>query len=106
MKSPKTNLESWSDGAMPEMPAEDEIDVDWVEASEPATAASTPEAYRPSVWDALVGYWSYGAPEPSLPPEPTGRWLLDDEDFSAEHGYEAGFEGRSEFEYGEFERWT
>ena len=106
MKSPEKNLEAWSDGAMPEMPGEDEIDITWVEPSEPDTAVATPEAYRPSVWDALVGYWSYGTPQPSLPPETSGRWLLDEDDFSSEHGYEPGFEGRSEFEYGEFERWT
>lgn len=106
MKSPETNLEGWSDGAMPEMPGEEEIDVAWVEASEPATGVDTPVAYRPSVWDALVGYWSYGTAEPSHPPETTGRWLLDEDDFSSEHGYQPGFEGRCEFEYGEFERWT
>jgi hypothetical protein len=105
MKSPETNLEHWSDGSAPEIPAEDALDVVSFEAGEHATAVGTPEAYRPSLWDALVGYWSYGEPQPSLPLETRGDWLLDEDDFSSEHGYQAGFEGRSEFQYGEFDRW-
>jgi len=105
MKLPETNLERWSDGAAPEFPGEDSLEAASLEANEHATTVSTPEAYRPSLWDALVGYWSYGEPEPSLLPETGGRWLLDEDDFSVEHGYQTGFEGRSEFEYGEFDRW-
>jgi hypothetical protein len=64
-----------------------------------------PDAWYPSVWDALIGYWGYVDPERSFVPESKGRWLLDEDDFSSEHGYEPGFEGRSEFEHGEFDRW-
>ena len=50
--------------------------------------------------------WGYvEPPEPPSQPEPRGRWLLDEDDFSSEHGYQPEFEGRSEFEHGEFERW-
>ena len=63
---------------------------------------------RPSFWDALVGYgyWDYTEPEPRSEPERHGCWLLEDDDFSSEHGYVPGVDGRSEFEYGEFERWV
>ncbi|MEO8182106.1 MAG: hypothetical protein ABI895_24995 [Deltaproteobacteria bacterium] len=105
MKIPETNLERWPDGAAPEFPGEDTLEAASLEANEHATTVSTPEAYRPSLWDSLVGYWSYGEPEPSLLPDTGGRWLLDEDDFSSEHGYQTGFEGRSEFEYGEFDRW-
>jgi hypothetical protein len=70
-----------------------------------ATPGFVPEAWHPSVWDALVGYWGYADPQRNYVPESRGRWLLDDDDFSSEHGYEPGFEGRSEFEHGEFDRW-
>jgi len=83
------------------------------------------EIWRPSIWDVLLGHWGYGywgaagwggpvglqatwgifEPTPPSLVEPHGRWLLDEDDFSAEHGYEPDFEGRSEFEHGEFERW-
>jgi hypothetical protein len=61
-----------------------------------------------NIWDALVGYDSWGDPEPEPRPvlEAQGRWLHDDDDFSSEHGYVPGVEGRTEFEYGEFERWV
>ena len=105
MKLPETRLEQWSDGAAPEIPGEDTFEGISLEASEHATTVNTPEAYRPSLWDALVGYWGYSEPARSSLPETRGRWLLDEDDFSSEHGYETGFEGRSEFEHGEFDRW-
>jgi hypothetical protein len=66
---------------------------------------AAPREARPSLWDALLG-WGYAEPARRLVPPSESRWRLDEEDFSAEHGYEPGFEGRSEFEHGEFERWT
>ena len=85
------------------------------EASEPAAPGAVVEEWRHSFWDALVSFWGSGAseqrlgsetfePEEPRPPLQQG-WLIDEWDFSAEHGYEPEFEGRSEFEYGEFERW-
>jgi hypothetical protein len=66
--------------------------------------------WRSSVWDALAGYgyWDYVEPEPHWVPEEQGqgRWLLEDDDFSSEHGYEPGVGGRTEFRYGEFDRWV
>ena len=84
------------------------------EAIEPAApAAAQPGPH--SFWDSLISFWGAVEPEPrigfeTLPlaeqrPEAQQGWLLEDWDFSAEHGYEADFEGRSEFEHGEFERW-
>jgi len=60
-----------------------------------------------SIWDALLGYgsWGYTEPELSSVSEGQGRWLLEDDDFSSEHGYEP-VGGRTEFRYGEFERWV
>jgi len=70
-----------------------------------------------SIWDALLGYgsWGYGSwghgswgdaePQPSSTSEGQGRWLLEDDDFSSEHGYEP-VGGRTEFAYGEFDRWV
>jgi len=52
------------------------------------------------------GYWDYTEPQPRPAPEAQGRWLLEDDDFSSEHGYVPGVDGRTEFEYGEFERWV
>jgi hypothetical protein len=85
------------------------------EASEPSTPGAAPEEWRHSFWDSLVSFWGSGEPEQRLgtetfmldeqPLETQQGWLIDEWDFSAEHGYEAEFEGRSEFEHGEFERW-
>jgi hypothetical protein len=86
MASPETRLERWSDAASPEALGEN-------------------EAWRPGIWEAVVGWGYVEPPEPPSQPEPRGRWLLDEDDFSAEHGYQPDFEGRSEFEHGEFERW-
>ena len=47
-----------------------------------------------SVWAALAAYFAPPPPRPSVQPE-SSPWLEDD--VSAEHGYEPGFEGRSEF---------
>ena len=88
----------------------------------PAPPGASVDQWHPTFWDALVGYSSYIDPdrlrgfdddrssEGDLDrlregsPQPERRWS-DDEDFSSEHGYEPGFEGRSEFEHGDFERW-
>lgn len=85
------------------------------EAFEQAAAGAAPEEWRHSFWDSLVSFWGAGEPEPRLEdetlaseaqaPEIQHGWRIDEWDFSAEHGYEPEFEGRSEFEYGEFERW-
>lgn len=68
---------------------------------EPASGHMTLTATS-GVWSVFAAYFpparAASAPE-------TFRWR-DEEDFSAEHGYEPGFEGRSEFEHGEFERWV
>jgi hypothetical protein len=71
----------------------------------PLRAESEPMGPRNSLWAALVGYFAPAEALrfPALGHEGIRR--LDEEDFSAEHGYEPGFEGRSEFEHGEFERW-
>jgi hypothetical protein len=55
------------------------------------------------VWSALAAYFGPAHVRPSVQPE-VSPWQ-DEDDFSAEHGYEPGFEGRSEFEHGEFDRW-
>jgi len=86
-------------------PEDDELDIVPVETLAHTQREFVPDAWYPSVWDALIGYWGYVDPERSFVPEPKGRWLLDEDDFSSEHGYEPGAEGRSEFEHGEFERW-
>lgn len=75
----------------------------------------TREEWRHSFWDSLVSFWGSGEPEQRLESETLApeaqrleieqRWRIDEWDFSAEHGYEPEFEGRSEFEYGEFDRW-
>jgi hypothetical protein len=85
------------------------------EAVEPSTPDAPPEVWRHSFWDSLVSFWGSGEPEQRLesetltpeerPLETQPAWLIDEWDFSAEHGYEPDCEGRSEFEYGEFERW-
>jgi hypothetical protein len=76
-----------------------DLDLDFAGAGAALTAPSH------SLWDALAGYWV--SPEPGhfmgVDFDPLRR--SDEEDFSAEHGYEPGVEGRSEFEHGEFERW-
>lgn len=54
------------------------------------------------VWSVFAAYFPPSR-RPAAPELSAGR---DDDDFSAEHGYEPGFEGRSEFEHGEFERWV
>jgi hypothetical protein len=85
------------------------------EAFEPAARAVAPEEWRHSFWDSLVSFWGTGEQQQRLESETLtpeeqrfeaqqGR-LIDEWDFSAEHGYEPEFEGRSEFEHGEFERW-
>jgi hypothetical protein len=85
------------------------------ETFEPAARGVAPEEWRHSFWDSLVSFWSSGEPEQRLETEtltPEEQrfemqqgWLIDEWDFSAEHGYEPEFEGRSEFEHGEFDRW-
>ena len=86
-----------------------------VEAADPAAPGSDPEEWRHNFWDSLVSFWGSGEPEQrvgseTLTPEEQRLetqqgWRIDEGDFSAEHGYQPGFEGRSEFEHGEFERW-
>ena len=75
------------------------------EAMEPIRPNLGAMGPRHSLWAALVGYFASTAdmPFPALRYEGIRR--MDEEDFSAEHGYEPGVEGRSEFEHGEFERW-
>ena len=60
---------------------------------------------RHSLWEALMGYFIPAEALHSPALRYDGIRRLDEEDFSAEHGYEPGFEGRSEFEHGEFELW-
>ena len=55
------------------------------------------------IWATLAAYFAPPDVRPSVQPE-ISAWREDD-DFSAEHGYEPEFEGRSEFEHGEFDRW-
>jgi hypothetical protein len=101
MKAPENKLEWPSDEALRVQDVESPDSV----PREALVPGFVPEAWHPGMWDALVGYWGYADPERNNVPEPRGRWLLDDDDFSSEHGYEPGFEGRSEFEHGEFDRW-
>lgn len=102
MKAPETKTEGLADDAPFEVTWEGGLEAPSPEA---ATAGDALADRRPSLWDALVG-WGYGEPERRVVPQSASRWRLDEEDFSAEHGYESGFEGRSEFEHGDFERWT
>jgi len=94
------------DREFPEVPSALPLETAPSVAVETTTAPDTePMGPRHSLWAALVGYF---APAdalrfPALPHESMRR--MDEEDFSAEHGYEPGFEGRSEFEHGEFDRW-
>ncbi len=83
------------------------LEADWGGAPYRATPKVPLTERCPCFWDALVGYWGYIDPD-CLRDFDTGtrpRRSSDDEDFSSEHGYEPEFEGRSEFEHGEFERW-
>jgi len=57
------------------------------------------------VWSVFAAYFPPHVAGPATPGSEIFRWQGED-DFSAEHGYEPGFEGRSEFEHGEFERWV
>jgi hypothetical protein len=84
------------------------------ESFEPPAAAAA-EAGPDSFWDSLVSFWGGVEPEQRVgvetlaaeeqPRTQQQSWLIEEWDFSAEHGYEPEFEGRSEFEHGEFERW-
>jgi hypothetical protein len=84
---------------------DDGFEADWGGVFYPA--APTTDEWRPGFWDALVGYSAYIDPDRLGDPESERRLhrSSDDEDFSSEHGYQPGFEGRSEFEHGEFDRW-
>jgi hypothetical protein len=93
--SPETRLERWSDASHPEL---------GMPAMTPEALGEN-EAWRPGIWEAVVGWGYVEPPAPPSQPEPRGRWLLDEDDFSSEHGYQPDFEGRCEFEHGEFERW-
>ena len=90
---------------------DDGSEANWGGVFHPATPAALHEEWRPGFWDALVGYTSYIDPDRLRDPESEPRTerpehrSFDEEDFSSEHGYEPGFEGRSEFEHGEFDRW-
>lgn len=96
-------------------PGEEGLEIATAEAFEPAASGPDPEEWRHSFWDSLVSFWGSGEPGPrpeyetltpqEQRPETQQGWLIDEWDFSAEHGYESEFEGRSEFEHGEFERW-
>ena len=104
MKAPGTKRAGAADAAPSEGQGEQGLELSWEGTSGAAAPGVASEQWRASLWDALAG-WGYSEPTRSVVPETTGRWLLDDEDFSSEHGYEPGFEGRSEFEHGEFDRW-
>jgi hypothetical protein len=113
MKSQETRQDEPLDGSDAEGQELAPIEVTWEEAGEHVATRSMADGWSPGLWDAFAGYgyWGYAEPERSTSPgstlpESAGRWLLDEDDFSAEHGYEAGREGRSEFEHGEFERWV
>lgn len=86
---------------------DDGFEADWGGVFYPATPGAALDEWRPGFWDALVGYSAYIDPDRLRDVETEARLhrSSDEEDFSAEHGYEPGFEGRSEFEHGEFERW-
>ena len=85
---------------------DDGFEANWGGVFYPATPGDA-EGWRPGFWDALVGYTAYIDPDRLRDPESerSPHRSSDDEDFSSEHGYEPGFEGRSEFEHGEFDRW-
>jgi len=93
------------DRELPEVPSTLPLETAPSVAVEPLAPESEPMGPRHSLWAALVGYFAPAEALrfPALRHE--GGPRVDDEDFSAEHGYEPGFEGRSEFEHGEFERW-
>jgi hypothetical protein len=57
------------------------------------------------VWSVFAAYFPPNRADRGTPASEISAWR-DEDDFSAEHGYEPGFEGRSEFEHGEFERWV
>lgn len=86
---------------------DDGLETDWEGVFYPVMLDVARDEWRPGLWDALVGYWDYVDPDRLRDPEAETRLhrSSDDEDFSSEHGYQPGFEGRSEFEHGEFERW-
>jgi hypothetical protein len=107
MKAPETKLQE-SRHAVPALSQQgDGSETDWGGVFYPATPGPALDEWRPGFWDALVGYSAYIDPERLRDPEAERRLhrSSDDEDFSSEHGYEPGFEGRSEFEHGEFDRW-
>ncbi|MEY2936976.1 MAG: hypothetical protein RL033_7725 [Pseudomonadota bacterium] len=85
----------------------DSLDTNWGGVFYPIAPDAGLDEWRPGFWDALVGYWDYVDPDRLRDPATETRMhrSSDDEDFSSEHGYEPEFEGRSEFEHGEFERW-
>ncbi|MEO8180240.1 MAG: hypothetical protein ABI895_15500 [Deltaproteobacteria bacterium] len=74
-----------------------------IRESKPGTLSGAKALGRSNLWETFVFYWSGGEPERAN--FAASRHALEDDDFSAEHGYQPGFEGRSEFEHGEFERW-
>ncbi|MEY4546736.1 MAG: hypothetical protein RL685_2931 [Pseudomonadota bacterium] len=86
---------------------DESLEPDWGGVFYPLTPGAALDEWRPGFWDALVGYWDYSDPDRLRDSETQTRLhrSSDDEDFSSEHGYEPEFEGRSEFEHGEFERW-
>lgn len=57
------------------------------------------------VWSAFAAYFPPARAARAAPLPESSPWR-DEHEFSAEFGYEPGFEGRSEFEHGEFERWV
>jgi glutathione S-transferase len=70
---------------------------------EPASR-NAPLTESSGIWAALAAYFGPAHVRPSVQPE-VSAWQ-DEDDFSAEHGYEPGVEGRTEFEHGEFDRWV
>lgn len=107
MTAPDRKRESAETTPTPRLP-DDGFEANWGGVFYPAAPGAALGEWRPGFWDALVGYWAYIDPD-RLRDFDTGtrpRRSSDDEDFASEHGYEPGFEGRSEFEHGEFERWV
>lgn len=107
MKAADTKQQGSSNRAAPPSQHDDGLETSWGGVVYPVAPGAALDEWRPGLWDALVGYWDYIDPDRLRDPATQTRLhrSSDDEDFSSEHGYQPGFEGRSEFEHGEFERW-
>jgi hypothetical protein len=74
-----------------------------IRESKPSTLPGAKALEISNLWETFVFYWCGGESESAS--LAASRRTFEDDDFSAEHGYQPGFEGRSEFEHGEFDRW-